>query len=89
MRIGISFALLGFSFALISKFSVRYQLVAIGYHMFGWIFPFRRPDGDLSMSILGLPLWLNYALLAVIPAACLLVASYIIRWRQYITIDEA
>jgi hypothetical protein len=81
---------LAFVFALVSKFSIRYHLIAVAYSMFGWIFPFRRPDDELMETMfLGLPLWVNYLLLAVIPAGCLLAASFIIRYRQYITIDEA
>ncbi len=81
--------ILAFVFALISKFSVRYHLVGVSYHMFDWFFPGQRPDREmLEMSILGLPLWANYLALALIPVACLTAAAFIIRYRQYLTADE-
>lgn len=80
---------MAFVFALISKFSVRYHLVGVSYYLFDWYFPGARPDEEfLEMTILGLPLWANYAALVLIPAVTLCIASYVIRYRQYVTIDE-
>lgn len=81
---------MAFVFALISKFSVRYQLIGVSYHLFNWYFPGQRPDQDfLEMTILGLPLWANYLALVLIPVVTLWVSAFIICYRQYVTIDEA
>jgi ABC-type transport system involved in multi-copper enzyme maturation permease subunit len=75
--------------AIISKFTIRYHLVAIAITWFGWFLPGRAPDEDVMIALFKeLPLWANIAALVAIPIAAMAATMYICRYREYITVDE-
>jgi ABC-type transport system involved in multi-copper enzyme maturation permease subunit len=75
--------------ALITKFSVRYHLLGLSLAWVGWFFPGEKWDQELyEMWLADLPLWANILVLGSLPFFVLAAAAYIIRVREYITVDE-
>jgi ABC-type transport system involved in multi-copper enzyme maturation permease subunit len=75
--------------ALVSQFSVRYHLVGLTLGWLGWFLPTPKPDDEMiELVIAALPLWVNLLVLALLPFFLLAVSIYVIRNREYITVDE-
>jgi ABC-type transport system involved in multi-copper enzyme maturation permease subunit len=75
--------------ALISRLSVRYHLAGVTLSWLGWFLPGEKPEIDYyEMWFVGLPLWVNIVVLALLPIGVLFAAGYVIRNREYITADE-
>lgn len=75
--------------ALISQFSVRYHLVGLTLGWLGWFIQEEKPEPEIYETwIAALPVWANILVLAAVPIAFLSASAYIIRNREYITVDE-
>ncbi len=75
--------------ALITRFSIRYHLMGISYALLGWFAPGPEPDKELfELFYANLPVWANVLILALIPVGVLSAAIYVIRNREYLTVDE-
>ncbi len=75
--------------ALITKFSVRYHLVGISFAWMGWFLPGNKPPDELiEIWITNLPVWVNILVLALIPLLVCAIAIYVIRNREYLTVEE-
>lgn len=75
--------------ALITEFSVRYHLLGLSLAWLGWFLPGSQPESELfEMWFASLPLWVNILVLALVPGVLLLVSAFVIRNREYITVDE-
>lgn len=76
--------------ALITQFSVRFHIIGISLAWLGWFLPIPEPDVEFKeIWYLTTPVWIHILVLGLIPILFLIASSYVIRNRQYITVDEA
>jgi hypothetical protein len=75
--------------AVVGKLAMTFHLFSLMTHWIGYVFPAESDNDDFQMLYGVFPVWVHLAAIFVMTTLSLSLAAYVIRAREYITLEDA